>query len=109
VNAEIAQVSPHAPLQLRHEGLPAVMRKKTIRLEIDEVIVVQRRKKTPYPRCKDCGDEARMVTLDEAAELVDSTAREVMGLIGEGKVHFAQISGGILFVCVNSLRESGGF
>jgi hypothetical protein len=81
------------------------MKRKTIRLEIDEVTVVRRRKRTAYVTCENCDDDVQMVTLEEAAVVVDSSKLEICRLVGDGNLHIKENNGQVLLICLNSLID----
>jgi hypothetical protein len=78
------------------------MKRTKITLEIDEVTIIRRLKKSQRGECTECG--ARMLTLTEAEALSKVAAQELCGLISQSKLHFKEV-GGVLLICSNSLRE----
>ena len=53
--------------------------------------------------CETCQTHARMLTVDEAALLLEIKSRAVFHLVEEGTVHSSETSQGLLRICLNSL------
>jgi hypothetical protein len=79
------------------------MKRTKVTLEIDEVTIIRRLKKSQRSECAVCG--AKMLTLTEAEALSKVAAQELCGLISQNKLHFREESGGVLLICFNSLRQ----
>jgi hypothetical protein len=58
-----------------------------------------------YSLCSVCGDEVRMVTVDQAALLARVNAREIYREVEAGQLHFIETNEGRLLVCAASLNE----
>lgn len=84
-------------------------RKTEINLEIEESVAIsQRRVLIAY--CRHCRKQTRMVAANEAAMFAGLSARELYRLVEEGRLHFVEDRGGMVFVCsesLKSLRDSG--
>lgn len=59
-----------------------------------------------YSLCEACGDEVRMVTVDQAAALTRVYSREIYREVEAGKLHFTEATQGSLLICLNSLNGS---
>jgi hypothetical protein len=59
-----------------------------------------------YSLCSMCGDEVRMVTIDQAAILSRLTARDIYREVEAGVLHFMETTEGSVLVCFRSLNES---
>jgi len=54
--------------------------------------------------CEKCSAEGLMLTPDDAAALVHTTAREIFRRVEAGQVHFLETGSGAVLVCRNSLE-----
>ena len=63
------------------------------------------RAKSLYSLCSACGDEVRMVTIDQAAALTRISSREIYREVEAGMLHFIETEGSVL-ICFNSLNDS---
>ena len=81
-------------------------RKKTeVIVERDQVLVIRRLNKREPRWCEECGEQAQMVSVDDAASIASLTARAVYRRVEAGKVHFSETTDGLLLVCLNSLLK----
>ena len=71
-----------------------------------ERLLVMSRAKSLYSLCSACGDEVRMVTIDQAATLARASSREIYREVEAGLLHFIETSEGSLLICFNSLNGS---
>ena len=81
---------------------------KTRRMRITiqtERLLVMSRAKSLYSLCSACGDEVRMVTIDQAAALTRISSREIYREVEAGMLHFIETEGSVL-ICFNSLNDS---
>ena len=79
------------------------MKKKTttrITIQTERFVVMSR---GPHRICVECGNEAHMVTIDEAALLTSVNQREIYRRVETGEIHFMETATGALLVCFNSL------
>jgi hypothetical protein len=79
-------------------------KKKTeIIVERDQVLVIRH----PGPRapqwCASCGEQAQMVSVDEAAAITRLTERTIYQQVESGQIHFSETTDGSLLVCLNAL------
>jgi hypothetical protein len=55
--------------------------------------------------CESCAAETTMLSPDEAARFIQTTAREIFRAIENGAFHFNETTDGALLVCGNSLKQ----
>ena len=55
--------------------------------------------------CEPCGIETTMILPQEAAKILQTTAREIFRLVESGKVHFLEAESGELFICRKSCQN----
>ena len=80
---------------------------RRIRITIQtERLLVINQGRSLYSPCSACGEEVRMVTIDQAAALAPVSSREIYREIEAGMLHFTETTGGSILVCFNSLNES---
>jgi hypothetical protein len=53
--------------------------------------------------CPSCRRHVTMVTPEDAAQIADVSPRTIYACVESRKIHFAQIPGGLLLVCLDSL------
>ena len=80
-------------------------RRMKITIETERLLVM-RRGMSLFSFCASCGDEVRMVTIDQAAMLARLTAREIYREVEAGMLHFLETTDGSLLVCFRSLNDS---
>ena len=81
-------------------------KKKTeIVVERDQVLLIRNPDARDPQWCSECGEGARMVTVDEAAAITQLTARTIYHRVEEGEAHFSETADGQLFICLNSLLD----
>ena len=81
-------------------------RKKTeIIVERDQVLVIRRLNSREPRWCEECGEQAQMVSVDDAASIAGLTARAVYRQVETGQIHFSETTDGLLLVCLNSLLK----
>lgn len=80
------------------------MRKKVtiISVEKERVIEIRWQGRSRESLCEQCGVQARMLTLDEAAVVAGVSPSQVRDWVDTGGVHFTRTSDGLL-VCLDSL------
>ena len=81
-------------------------RKTEFSFEIEEAIAI-RPHKVPIAHCDKCDKSTRMISANEAAMMARLSAREIYRLVENGLLHFTEDQGGMLYVCLESLRELG--
>jgi hypothetical protein len=80
-------------------------RRMRITIQTERLLVINR-SRSLYSLCAACGDEVRMVTIDQAAVLARVTSREIYREVEAGMIHFIETTEGSLLICVNSLNDS---
>ena len=78
--------------------------KTVITVETFQRTTVHIRRKSKLAWCDRCAAEAVMLAPDEAAALLQSTAREIFRLPEAGEIHFLETESGALLVCRNSCQ-----
>jgi hypothetical protein len=78
--------------------------KKSVKVtfETERLLVISGRTQADLC-CHVCGDEALMITVDEAAAMARMNSLAVYRLLEAGTLHCAETSAGCLIVCVASL------
>ncbi|HZM86922.1 MAG TPA: hypothetical protein VFF31_10390 [Blastocatellia bacterium] len=80
---------------------------KTRRMRITiqtERLLVMNQGRSLYSMCSTCGDEVRMVTIDQAATLARLSSLEIYREVEAGVLHFIETAEGSVLVCFNSLN-----
>ena len=79
------------------------MRKKTVTtIETHQIIIVRRPGGAALDRCPACGKGVEMVPPEEAAVLAGVSLPDILGRVGDGRLHFVETADGGL-VCLPSL------
>ena len=81
------------------------MKRRTITVEIDRVVLVSKRETSTVAWCAACASQVGMLTVDEAARLVRASARTVYRWVEAGRLHFTETPEGRLLICLNSLSR----
>lgn len=68
-----------------------------------ERLLMMRSSSGLYSLCSACGDEVRMVTVDQAATLARLSSREIYRELEAGKLHFVETAEASVLICSNSL------
>ena len=77
------------------------MRTRTeITLEMDRVIVVNRRTKKRW--CSVCAQDVQKMTIDDAALVAQVNSRTIFQWAESGPVHSSETAEGLLLICPNS-------
>ena len=79
-------------------------RRMRITIETERLLVISRGKSL-YSLCSACGDEVRMVTIDQAAAIARLSSREIYREIEAGQLHFVETTDASILVCYNSLKR----
>lgn len=82
-------------------------RKKTteIIIETDELLIWSRPTSPIQCWCDGCNAEVSMTSVDNAALLSGMSSRSVYRHVESGEVHFTELAGGLLLICLDSLFE----
>jgi len=81
---------------------------KTTRIRITiqtERLLVMGRSRILYSACAECGDEVRLLTVDEAALLARVNPLEIHRSVEVGELHSIETTEGVLLVCFKSLNN----
>ncbi len=54
--------------------------------------------------CASCGEQAEMLSINEATKRCNTTWREIVRLIETGEIHSGEI-GGEIFICAASIKK----
>jgi hypothetical protein len=76
-----------------------------VTIETDEVWVIKRSASGFVVWCPQCGELVSMVTPDEAAILTSLDTRVIYRQVETGLIHYAEMPGGSLLVCFNSIIQ----
>jgi hypothetical protein len=74
-----------------------------ITIETHEVMVIRRRGSYLRSRCSDCGEQAAMLTLEEATTVFPISMRNLFQFVEAENLHYVETSKGTLLVCSESL------
>jgi len=90
----------------RTEGKNVAAGKRTIvKVETHSFSVIHPAGSSVDVWCEQCADVAPMVTPEHAAQLCNTTPRAIYRRIETGELHFTEIAGGDLLVCVTKLNS----
>lgn len=81
------------------------MKRRTITVEIDRVVLISKRKSSPRSWCAACAAETRMVSADQAAAVARVSSRMIYRMVEDDRLHFTETPEGRLFICLNSLSR----
>jgi hypothetical protein len=81
------------------------MKRRTITVEIDRVVLISQRKSNVVSWCDACASLAQMVSVDEAAALAHVSSRAIYRRVEDDRLHFTETPEGRLFICLNSLAQ----
>jgi excisionase family DNA binding protein len=80
-------------------------RRSEVTIEIDQLFVSRRHDQASLEWCPVCGSEVSMTIPEEAAAYLQVSVRSIFRLIESGQVHFADLSGRALRVCLSCVRN----
>jgi hypothetical protein len=83
-------------------------RQTAIAFELDQIMVVKRRRGSVSGWCSGCELEVVMLTPDEAASITSATTRALYRLVDAGIIHFTETQAGLIRVCLPSLLQAIG-
>jgi hypothetical protein len=78
-------------------------RRTEITIEVDRVITVSRRHQAAGLWCSACGEEALMLTPDEATSVSRLSTRAIFKMIDTEQIHFSETTSGLIRLCLTSL------
>ncbi len=79
-------------------------RRTKISFETERLLVITRRRKL-VDTCANCGEQARLLTVEEAAALARLNALAVYRLVEAGALHYTETATGGLLICAASLED----
>ncbi|HKA21609.1 MAG TPA: hypothetical protein VKN18_25255 [Blastocatellia bacterium] len=80
------------------------VRRTTLTIQTERLVVMSP-SRCLYGLCADCGDEVRLLTVDQASILARVNSRQIYHLVEAGELHFIDSECGLL-VCFKSLNGS---
>jgi len=81
------------------------VKRTEVTIETDEVWVIKRAPSGFVGWCPQCGEQVSMITPDEAAILTYLDTRVIYRQVETGLIHYAEIPGGSMLVCFNSITQ----
>jgi hypothetical protein len=79
-------------------------KKTVITVETFQRTVARLRRKSKIIWCARCAAQVEMLAPNEAAAVLQITAREIFRLTETGEIHYSETDAGALFVCLDSCR-----
>lgn len=98
-----AQMNETRPTRNQFQAAMAVQKQDPI--EIEQVRVIKCEHPLIVSLCEICGTQTNLVTVLEAATLIDSTPYAIYRRVEAGELHFRVSISGELFICLNSLLD----
>lgn len=80
-------------------------KRTTILIEEERFLKITLRSRGSLAWCKECGEQVKIVTPEEAAEIVLVTPRAIYDLIEREAVHVLEFDDGWLAICLESLLK----
>ena len=77
----------------------------TLTIQTERLIVVSP-SRCLYGLCADCGDEVRLITVEQASLLARVNSRQIYRLVETGELHFIETTHCGPLVCFKSLNDS---
>ena len=74
-----------------------------ISVETHRILTIKRGSRHRLAWCEECGEQARMVTAEDAAILAGVSRRAIYQLIEARKLHFVETADREVFICLISL------
>lgn len=74
-------------------------------VEREQILVIRRLANSAPQCCQQCGEQAQMVSVDEASSIVRLTARAIYQQVELQQAHFTETPDGKLLVCLRSLLQ----
>ena len=59
--------------------------------------------------CASCDEQSEMISINEAAKLLKTAWREIVGSIESGKLHSTETDAGEIYVCAVSISNKNNF
>jgi len=83
-------------------------RRTEFAFELEQILIVKRRRGTVSGPCSDCAGDVVMLSPDEAASITTVTTRALYRLVEAGMIHFTETQTGLIRVCLPSLLRAIG-
>lgn len=83
-----------------------VKRIARINLDIEETFIIRRSAGSIQAHCPECDAFSALVTLSEAATLLNVAAEVIAGEIENGRFHSPKTARGAVFICFESLQKA---
>ena len=80
-------------------------RRTEIALELEQIMIVKRRRGSVSEWCSGCELEVVMLTPDEAASITSATTRALYRMIDAGRIHYTETQSGLIRLCFASLLQ----
>jgi hypothetical protein len=80
-------------------------RRTEIAFELDQIMIVKRRKGAVSEWCLNCEEDVVMLTPDEAASITSTTTRALYRLVDAEIIHFTETEG-LIRLCLPSLLRA---
>lgn len=80
-----------------------ITRKRELIIECERSVTIKFGTASIERFCRRCADKGHFITVEEAAILRQTTAREIFRLIETNKIHFDEGADSLLIVCLASL------
>ena len=77
-----------------------------ITIETDRILVLSKHKVSIVSWCRECRQQIKMVTVDEAAIIAGVSPRAIYRRVEAQAVHFLERADGLLLICPKSLLKS---
>ena len=106
------QASPRSgryhPLRGLRPGDHNMIRRKIMAILIEEEksLKITWRRRESLAWCKECGEQVKMITPHEAAEIIHVTPRAIYELIEREALHVPEFDGGRPAICLKSLLKN---
>jgi hypothetical protein len=81
------------------------VRRTTLTIQTERLVVMSPRH-CLYGLCAACGDEVRLITVEQASLLARVNSRKIYLLVEAGELHFIETIEWGLLVCFKSLNDS---
>lgn len=82
-------------------------RKRTaILIEEERFLKITFRRHESLAWCKECGEQVKLITLEEAAEIIRVTPRAIYDLIERQAIHVLEFNNSWPAICLKSLLKS---
>lgn len=83
------------------------MKKRRTQIIIEtERVVVARSQPERTGWCKECCDQVKLLTVDEAAVKYQTSSRKVYRMVESEILHFIETEDGRLLICIKSLEDN---